>query len=456
MWIYLLSLLQSCNCCVRRSCSASWSSSWREAPPPLRGARWKREDDGGLPSITDGHGWGTLSPGYRLAAVLTVVFVRGLTPLIGWDDNVAHLTLPKISSRARRVQAVAVQRLFELAAERRAPVCARHGTSGLRARQTANVAFLGLLTAAVIGLRRALRRRGAGLVASRAPARQRRRARRSAERQRGHRRRVFFFVAATLAVEFRERGDRRALVVSGIFCGLVAGSKITGLAAVLCILPLIVAERWPLRRPAGSRSSPVMRFSSPRQRWRSHCRGSLGSFVYTGDPMYPGLGSGSAGWNGATRSTRTSYAGSAFDRDGSLIHGLPLAAGSRDPAGRRRLPPLGASISKSWIFFVPLAAIPAPVVPACPPVPPTGGAVFPSSGRSPLSRHGCSSPCSCRWPPRRQSACHGGSVVSAKQTGRREFANGRISRYWLAMGASQAVSAFQSRDSSCHADGIPL
>src|SRR6185436_1566270 len=37
----------------------------------------------------------------------------------------------------------------------------------------------------------------------------------------------FFFMAVALAVEFRETGKRNALVLSGVFCGCVAGSKKT-------------------------------------------------------------------------------------------------------------------------------------------------------------------------------------------------------------------------------------
>src|SRR5262249_10212152 len=50
----------------------------------------------------------------------------------------------------------------------------------------------------------------------------------------------FFFMASTLAIEYLETGARPALVLSGIFCGVMAGGKATGLAAIPCVFPLIL------------------------------------------------------------------------------------------------------------------------------------------------------------------------------------------------------------------------
>jgi hypothetical protein len=407
----------------------------------FRGARWRREDDGGLPLD---HRWPWLGHAIAwlpLAAVLTVVFVRGLTPLIGWDDNVAHLTLPKIyleHGGFRRLPfnvysnwPLNVELLYALAMALQDYVLAK----------LVNVAFLGLLTAAVYRFAARAAAPWAGLVAAvlllandvvlvEAP---------SANVDIAVA--FFFFVAATLAVEFRERGDRRALVVSGIFCGLVAGSKITGLAAVLCILPLIVAGTLatsPTRRlqvvtrNAVLFAAPALALALP---WL------VRSFVYTGDPMYPGLWKwlGGVEWSDAInedflRWQRSIGMGRSF-MDYLLLPVRVILQGGHDYRH------FGASISKSWIFFVPLAAISAPVVPA------VRRCLLPAalyfvvwSLTSQQTRL-----LIAVLPLLAASAAIGLSWWVSRigeKTGRREFANGRISRYWLAMGGVAGCLAF--------------
>jgi hypothetical protein len=169
----------------------------------------------------------------------------------------------------------------------------------------------------------------------------------------------FFFMAATLAVEFRESGDRRSLVMCGVACGCMAGSKITGLAALACVVPLVVAappRGGRYRQRAGDLALltiPALALAAP---WL------IKNYVYTGDPLYPALWKYFHGidWNATVDAQfwrwQQSIGMGRTARDYVLLPVRVILFASGDYRH------FAAWISKTWIVFVPVALVASPFV----------------------------------------------------------------------------------------------
>jgi hypothetical protein len=289
------------------------------------------------------------------AVVLAQLFVRTLGPWLGWDDMSAHLTLPRIWL----AHGGFVHLPFNVYSHWPSNVQMLYGL-GLAVEdyvlaKLLHLMFLGLLTVAVY--RFASRAAPwAGLVAAslllandvvlvEAPV---------ANIDIGVA--FFFFMAVALAVEFRETGTRRALVLSGIFCGCVAGSKITGLGAIACVYPLIAlgSTRRQIVRNSALFAACAFALALP---WL------LKSYVETGDPLYPVLWKYVAGieWSDTIADQfwrwQNSIGMGRTPRDYAL---LPIRVILNGGGGYQNF---AAWISKTWIVFLPLTLMFTPWVP---------------------------------------------------------------------------------------------
>ena len=279
------------------------------------------------------HALASLAP----AVVLAQLFVRTLGPQLGWDDQSAHLTLPKLY-----LEAGGFRRLpFNVYSHWPSNVQLIYGL-GLAVgdyvlAKLLHLAFLGLLT---VGVYRFTARAAApwtGVVAASlllandvvmveapvayidiAVA-------------------FFFFMAVAHAVEFRDTGSRPELMLSGLFCGCVAGSKVTGLGSVACVFPLIVLGTLAHQRQRRLRQ--VVRDGA----LFSACAFALAipwllkSYIYTGDPLYPVTLEVLRRHRMERCSVRAILDVAELDRDGAHAARLPPAARPRLPQRRRRL-----------------------------------------------------------------------------------------------------------------------
>ena len=173
----------------------------------------------------------------------------------------------------------------------------------------------------------------------------------------------FFFMAVALAVEFRERGARPALVLSGVFCGCVAGSKITGLAAIACVFPLValgsLAHHRDRRLPNLARDT--VRFAAPA--FALVLPWLIKSYVYTGDPLYPVLWkyAGGVEWSDTLHEQFWRWQNSiGMGRTPGDYLLLPMRVILHGGGGYENF---AAWISKTWIVFLPLTVVFIPFVP---------------------------------------------------------------------------------------------
>jgi len=223
-----------------------------------------------------------------IAIVLFALLFISLTPFVGWDDNVAHLTLPRIyleSGGFRRVPfniysnwPLDIQLLYAMAMLIKDYILAK----------LVHLTFLLLTVVAVYRLASAHSSQAGGVLAAvfllanpvildEA---------RSAYIDIAF---AFFFVMA-FAFALEHLRTRRALplIFSGICCGIVAGTKIMGAVAAPCIGALVIVNRTgnprsdqfgtALRDAVLCIALPAFVLALP---WY------LRSYVYTGNPFYP-------------------------------------------------------------------------------------------------------------------------------------------------------------------------
>jgi len=229
-------------------------------------------------------------PGYTLAAgvlpglVLVAIFFYDLSPNIGWDDNVYHLTLPKLylaHGGFRRVPFNVysnwpqnVELLFSLALMLQDYVLAK----------LVHAYFLLLTAVAVFRICRGQTGRVPAVVATLLLLGNHVLL---FESQRAYidLAFAFFFLAAiACAIEHLRSQARPPLILSGLCCGALAGTKLSGIAGLGCVL-MIVLSRRPLRFDkerirliASSLLLPTAALAAP---WL------IKSAVYTGNPVYP-------------------------------------------------------------------------------------------------------------------------------------------------------------------------
>jgi len=234
------------------------------------------------------------SSGVALIAVAAPVVVLAalcfisLTPLVGWDDSVAHLTLPRIYLAHGGFVRVPFnvysnwplnpQLLYALAMLVQDYILAK----------LVHLAFLGLTVFAVYRLTSTYSSPLGGCVAAALllanpvvldEAR-------SAYIDLAFA--FFFFMAFVCALEHIEQRRVGPLLLSGICCGIVAGTKLTGAIAAPCIALLVIVAR--IRRSQWTElhsavadallwiALPAVLLALP---WY------LRAYVYTGNPFYP-------------------------------------------------------------------------------------------------------------------------------------------------------------------------
>jgi len=320
----------------------------RDDPPGPRDARWP--------------------PGAHAAAALPLVvvvallFIGALSPWVGWDDMVEHLAIPKIYLQhggfvripfnAYSNWPIAVQMLYTLAMAVGDYVLAK----------LVHLALLALLTVGVYRFAARSAAPWAGVVAAalllandvvQVEAT-------TANVDIGVA--FFFFMAATLAVEFRETGDRGALVLCGVCCGCVAASKITGLGALICVFPLVVAGTLAHVRTGGVRAlaatavswvGPALALALP---WL------IRNALYTGDPLYPVLFRyvGGREWSAELDAQfwrwQQSIGMGRSPHDYLLLPIRVILFGGGDYRH------FAAWVSKTWILFAPLAVLATPFI----------------------------------------------------------------------------------------------
>jgi len=289
------------------------------------------------------------------ALVLAQLFVRTLGPWLGWDDMSAHLTLPRVWL----AHGGFVHLPFNVYSHWPSNVQMLYGL-GLAVEdyvlgKLLHLMFLGLLTAAVYRFA-ARAAPWAGVVAASLLLAN------DVLLEEAHVANIdigvafFFFMAVALAVEFRETGTRRALVLSGIFCGCVAGSKITGLGAIACVYPLIAlgSPRRQIVRNSALFAAAAFALALP---WM------VKSYVETGDPLYPVLWKyvGGIEWSDTIADQfwrwQNSIGMGRTPRDYAL---LPIRVILNGGGGYQNF---AAWISKTWIVFLPLTLMFTPWVP---------------------------------------------------------------------------------------------
>jgi hypothetical protein len=236
-----------------------------------------------LPSSTQL--WRGALAGLLPALVLSVIFVHALSPSIGWDDDVYHLTLPKLYLQHGGFRRIpfnvyshwphGVELLYGMAMMLEDYVLAK----------LVHWLYLTLVTIAVYRLCRvhtgrtlasatALLVLGNDVVLFEATV---------ANIDIAFA--FYFLMAVACASHYLRRRESGLLVLSGVFCGALAGTKLSGLAGVTCIAAFVLVSHpgW-LLQPRRllllglGLGLPTLLLGAP---WYAK------SYLYTGNPLYP-------------------------------------------------------------------------------------------------------------------------------------------------------------------------
>jgi len=229
--------------------------------------------------------------------ILSAVFFHSLSHDIGWDCNVYHLTLPKLylaTGGFRRIPFNVysnwphnVELLFGLAMMVEDYVLAK----------LVHALFLLLLVLAVFRLCRQRVARGIAALGTLCVLANPVLLFEAVHAYTDIASAFFFLIAVASAIEYTRSNARPALVLSGLCCGALAGTKLSGLAGLPCVLSLVLAAP-PLRLNqqrlllvTGALVLPTFALALP---WY------IKAYVYTGNPVYPLLFRefGGVEWNG--------------------------------------------------------------------------------------------------------------------------------------------------------------
>jgi hypothetical protein len=286
-----------------------------------------------------------------IALVMAALFILAASPRIGWDDDVAHLTLPRLWLEHGGFRPVTFSHyahwpanpsmLFALAMLGQDYVLAK----------LVHWSMLLLLLAA---LGREAARRGSlnlapvavGLVLANEvvhyeaqyayidlfPA-------------------ALLFAACVLYAEWRETGRRAALVACGVACGALAGAKLNGFVGAACVGLLLAARSWRRPRELGANLAllllPTLALAMP---WY------VKAYLATGDPLYPMLFPwlGGIEWTSELHEKLTRYHASfGMGRSPADLVALPwrvLGPTERFGAG-------AVALSRTWIGVIPFALV---------------------------------------------------------------------------------------------------
>lgn len=251
---------------------------WRFALPKMEGGAW-------------------LFAGV-LGLILLAIFFKTITPYVAWDADAYHLTVPRLyleNHGFRRIPfnvfsnwPLNVEMLFGLAIMAKGHVLAKLAHFGF-----------GLLTIWTLG--RFCAFRGGKLAAMVAVALFLINGSVLWEMQiayvdLGHA--FFFFAAFVFLIRFEGNGRRADLLLSGLCCGAMAGTKLTGAIGVLCLAPIAAPIILGGRRPISARGVALAIWTIPILAMGAAW--AIKAYYYTGNPVYPFLYSwfGGPEWSG--------------------------------------------------------------------------------------------------------------------------------------------------------------
>lgn len=232
---------------------------------------------------------GTAIAASSLGLLLWALFLQTIWPAVGWDANVYHLTVPRLWAEAGGFRPIPfnvysnwplnTELLFLVASLFRDYVLAKliHFWLGVLTliavfwivRRSAG-ALYGWFAAALVLCNQIVLAEFRVAYVDLAFA--------------------FFFFAAFLLLQAaleRERPGPRDLIVVGLLAGVVAGIKLTGILAVLCLAILLVLE-WPRGRKVEgglARALAVLLLPSVAVLLAWFAK----SWIFTGNPVYPFL-----------------------------------------------------------------------------------------------------------------------------------------------------------------------
>ncbi len=172
---------------------------------------------------------------------------------------------------------------------------------------------------------------------------------------------AFFLLFGFLSlIHYFETRQSMSLVLAGIACGVLAGTKWTGVFGVLCLVPLLWIDqaRGARRAPAGTtggRFRPTLQFVLPcvalAVPWY------VRSVVLTGDPLYPLLHDwlGGPEWNGELTKKLLAWQNSiGMGRSIEDYLLLPVRVALK---GNTDYQSFGARLNPLWLAVVPLALV---------------------------------------------------------------------------------------------------
>lgn len=288
------------------------------------------------------------------AVVLLALFVRALSPAIGWDDGVYHLALPKLYLAHGGFRPVAfnvfshwphgIELLYALAMMVQDYVLAK----------LVHLLFLVLVLISVFRISRTLAPRSVALLATLLVLGN------DVvlfEAERAYVDLAFAFfllVAVAGADEFLSSGRAGALTLSGLCCGGLAATKLSGVAAAACVAAVVLLSRRPrgapgrARRVAVALGIPTLLMAAP---WW------LKSYLDTGNPVYPFLYDvfGGREWSAELSRQLREY-----------LHGIGMGRGWRDYlllpfrvawSGGPGYQRFDGRLGEAWLLLVPLALL---------------------------------------------------------------------------------------------------
>lgn len=215
--------------------------------------------------------------------ILVAFFFRNLSPHIGWDDNVYHLTLPKLYLAHGGFRSVPfnvysnwphnVELLYGLAMMLGDHVLAK----------LVHTLFLALVLVAVFRICRQHTSRSTAILATLLVLGNQVLVFEASRAYVDIAFAFFFLIAVICAADHLRSGRNASLLMSGTCCGALAGTKLSGLAGFACVLALIVFARpsWDPKRLVRIGmwlGLPTALLALP---WY------VKTYLYTGNPIYP-------------------------------------------------------------------------------------------------------------------------------------------------------------------------
>ncbi len=293
--------------------------------------------------------------GFALVSMLLVLFVQTLWPRVSWDANVYHLTVPRLYLEHQGFWRIPfnvysnwplnTELLFAMAMALKSHILAK----------LVHFGFGCLCTVLVYQVARRAADRWTGCVAAvlllvnpivmveirvayvdLASA-------------------LFFALAFVFVHRWLERtdGSYRLLVIAGLFSGLAAGTKLTGIVGAVCLAVLLVSVLWRRAATVSAVAKSVAVLMIPAVALLAPWL--IKSWILTGNPVYPFLYSvfGGPEWSSELQRQLTAWQQSiGMGRSGIDYLLLPGRVILEGGPGYDRF---DGQISRLWIVLIPLS-----------------------------------------------------------------------------------------------------